>query len=140
MTSNSALKRTARKYSRQHHISYRDALRIVDRRGDARFEHLATRVLIEAIEGCGIRHWAGVETWDGWSRATITDLGGESFDLVLDTIAPALSAFLRENPESDARDIDSYLADEFVQLGLFGLVIYRSEVTHRPRTSHRAIR
>lgn len=136
VTSNSALKRAARDYSRQHGVSYRDAIRVVDRRTDDRFHYLATRVLIEAIEGCGIRHWAGVEAWDGWSHATITDLGGESFDLDHGTIAPALAAYLRENPESDAREIDGYLADEFVQSGLFGLIIYRSEVTHRPRTIH----
>ncbi|TWS24989.1 hypothetical protein FK268_07060 [Tsukamurella sputi] len=137
MTSNSALKRAARTYSREHGIGYRAALRIVDRRDGDRFQYLATRVLIEAIEGCGIRHWAGVDSWDGWSHARITDLGGESFDVDASTIAPSLAAFLAGHPECDARDIDGYLADEFVQHGLFGLVIYRSEITHRPRTVHR---
>lgn len=109
---------------------------MIDHRNGDRLRRLATHVLIEAIEGCGIRHWAGVEAWDGWSRATVTDLGGESFTLDRETVSPALEAFLRLNPGAGAEDIDSYLADEFVQLGLFGLVLYRSEVTHRPRTTH----
>lgn len=137
MTSNSALKRAARAYSREHGVSYRTALHAVDRHRADRIEQLATRVLIEAVEGCGIRHWAGVDEWDGWTRARITDLGGEGFVVDRATVTPPLVAHLRVHPDLDQREIDGYLADEFVQLGLFGLVIYRAEVTHRPRTAHR---
>lgn len=138
MTSNSARKRAARDFSRRHGVNYRVALQAVGTHDRDRFHAFATRVLIEAVEGCGIRHWADVEHWDGSSRMIITDLGGESFEVTVATIRPALTAFLETDPGADLMDLDGYLADEFIQQGLFGLVIYRSEVTHRPRTAHRA--
>lgn len=134
VTSNSAVKRAARSYGRQHGVGYRAALRIIGRRGDDRFEPVATRILIEAIEGCGIRHWARIDAWDGRSEAVITDLGGEVFDLSIATMTPAVVDLLERDPECDVVDIDSYLADEIVQQCLFGLVLYRSEVRRRPTT------
>lgn len=136
MTSNSAIKRAARAYGHEHSVSYRAALQAVSRSNGERFRMLATRVLIEAIEGCGIRHWADVNHWDGWSNAVITDLGGETFTLDVATITPSLLTFLDQNPDCGPLDIDGSLADEFVQLGLFGLVIYRSEISKRPKTAH----
>ncbi|MDF0531264.1 hypothetical protein P0W64_00300 [Tsukamurella sp. 8F] len=109
-------------------------MRIIGRRGDDRFEPVATRILIEAIEGCGIRHWARIDAWDGRSEAVITDLGGEVFDLSIATMTPAVVDLLERDPECDVVDIDSYLADEIVQQCLFGLVLYRSEVRRRPTT------
>ncbi|OZF27229.1 hypothetical protein CH295_21765 [Rhodococcus sp. 14-2483-1-2] len=92
----------------------------------------AQRLLIEAVEGCGIRHWARVEEWDGVGRTTITDLGGERYVIGVDTVLQTLREHLDDHPGLKPNDIDSYFADEAVQLLLFGDVIYRLEL-HRGR-------
>ncbi len=92
----------------------------------------AQRLLIEAVEGCGIRHWARVEEWDGVGRTTITDLGGERYVIGVDTVLQTLREHLDDHPGLKPNDIDSYFADEAVQLLLFGGVIYRLEL-HRGR-------
>lgn len=137
MMKNAAEKRLAREYARRYGVSYRRALSAV-REVDAPNRESAgfvTRLLIEAIEGCGIRHWARVVAWDGTSAAVIADVGGETFVLDADTLGPALREFvLRESP-SNPLDIDSFHADDIVQSALFGGRIYRSEVRRRPRVA-----
>ena len=134
MTSNSAEKRAARAYSRQNHVSYRTALAMVRNRQSDTPEHdlFGQRLLIEAIEGCGIRHWAHVDEWDGESCAVITDVGGESYRLTVDNVMPGLVRYLREDAVREPLEIDSYIADEVIQTALFGHVIYRSVIRRRP--------
>ena len=134
MTKNHAEKRAARAYANTHSLSYRQALASmraarIDRMSLCPF---AQRLLLEAVEGCGIRHWARVEEWDGVGRATITDLGGERFVLTVDSFLVALREHLDHNPTLRTNDIDSYFADEAVQQILFGCIIYRLEL-HRGR-------
>ncbi|AZG44574.1 hypothetical protein [Gordonia insulae] len=134
MTERFAEKRAARKYSRDNDVSYRVALAVV-RTESGRLSKgvpFARRLLIEAVEGCGILHWARVDAWDGDRCLTITDLGGETYRLTVDSLAPVLLAHLRAGAINQPLDVDSYLADEIVQTTLFGCVIYRSEVRKRP--------
>lgn len=133
MTSNSARKRAVRAYSEQHGISYRKALAVLAS-GDAAVDTraIAVRILIEAVEGCGIRHWARVDDWDGSSRAIIADLGGERFDLTATSLMPLVADHVETAGSVEPRDVDSYLADEIIQTGLFGCVIYRMGVRRRP--------
>ncbi|MEE4021902.1 hypothetical protein V1Y59_02335 [Gordonia sp. PKS22-38] len=95
-------------------------------------ERFARRLLIEAVEGCGIRHWARIDAWDGVGCARITDLGGETFELNVENLSSALVVHLDDNTPRYPLDVDSYLADEIVQTMLFGVVIYRSEIRRRP--------
>lgn len=127
MTKNSAEKRAARAYARSNDVSYRQAIGAVRRDSlsddaDVAFIH---RVLIEAVEGCGIRHWAEVLEWDGVSRAIVRDVGGEVFSLTSATLAAAVRRYRTSNPTSAPLEMDSYLADEIVQSALFDIVIYR---------------
>ncbi|NMO03301.1 hypothetical protein HH308_18980 [Gordonia sp. TBRC 11910] len=133
MTENFAAKRAARRYAREHHLSYRQALAALgaERAVAARFVHHAERILIEAVEGCGITHWCTVESWDGSSSTTITDLGGEQFTLSLDDVASAAATHFGAGATPSPLDIDSYLADEIVQTLLFGGIIYRPQVRRR---------
>ena len=134
VTKNHADKRAARSYARAHGLPYRQALASVRAARADRMSLLpfAERLLIEAIEGCGIRHWARVDEWDGVGRAVITDLGGERFVLTVDTVLLVLRQHLDDHPKLRPTDIDSYFADEAVQRLLFGGVIYRLEL-HRGR-------
>lgn len=93
---------------------------------------LLERLLIEAVEGCGIRHWARVDHWDGRRSVTIMDIGGEGYLLTEESLAPVLLRQVDAGVISEPLDIDSYLADEIVQTALFGCVIYRSLVRRRP--------
>lgn len=103
------------------------------RHGDAaRYAPYARRLLIEAIEGCGIRHWAHVESWDGVSVAVISDLGGETFELTTVNVVPFLAAYADRHGDWEPMEIDSYLADELIQEALFGGVISRTQVRRRP--------
>lgn len=138
MTANHATKQAARRYAQQHGVNYRDALAAVRRRGsDAeRTDEFARRVLIEAIEGCGIGHWAQIGAWDGAAAAVITDIGGECSRLSPTVIRSALLDYLSDHPDCHLVDVDSYLADEIVQTALFGGVIYRFEARPRPNTFH----
>jgi len=134
VTKNNADKRAARAYAQAHSLPYRQALASVraDRADRMSLLPFAQRLLIEAVEGCGIRHWARVEEWDGVGRTTITDLGGERFVIGVDTVLQTLREHLDDHPGLKPNDIDSYFADEAVQLLLFGGVIYRLEL-HRGR-------
>ncbi|GAB08916.1 hypothetical protein GOARA_021_01540 [Gordonia araii NBRC 100433] len=130
MTRNSAEKRAARAYAQEHGVAYRQAVEAIrrndaDQIDDSSFVH---RILIEAVEGCGIRHWAQIVEWDGERRAVARDLGGETFELTLATLASELREFRSAAPEASPLDIDSYIADEVVQASLFGAVIYRRPV------------
>ncbi|WP_206487668.1 hypothetical protein [Rhodococcus sp. KRD162] len=134
MTKNHSDKRAARSYAQAHALSYRQALtKVRAARADrTSLSPFAQRLLIEAVEGCGIRHWASVEEWDGVGRATVTDLGGERFVLTVDSVLLVLCEHLADNPTLQPNDIDSYFADEAVQRLLFGSVIYRLDL-HRGR-------
>ncbi|WP_042939488.1 hypothetical protein [Rhodococcus sp. AW25M09] len=134
MTKNHAEKRLARAYAQAHDLPYRQALASVRaaRADPTPLLPFAQRLLIEAVEGCGVRHWACVDEWDGVGRATITDLGGERFVLTVDSVLLVLREHLDENPTLQPNDIDSYFADEAVQRVLFGGVIYRLDL-HRGR-------
>lgn len=94
----------------------------------------ASRLLIEAIEGCGIRHWAYVEEWDGESRTVIRDLGGDRFVLTAEDADGLIENYRAANPDWDPDAIDSYTADVILQSALFGSVIYRTGVRRRPIT------
>lgn len=134
MTKNHSEKRAARAYAQLHSLPYRQALASMRaaRADRASLSPFAQRLLIEAVEGCGIRHWARVEEWDGVARAVITDLGGERFVLTVDVVMIELREHLDNNPTLQPNDIDSYFADETVQRILFGGIIYRLEL-HRGR-------
>ncbi|WP_415974930.1 hypothetical protein [Rhodococcus sp. 077-4] len=134
MTKNHADKIAARAHARAHGLVYRRALASVRAARADRMSLLpfAERLLIEAVEGCGIRHWARVEEWDGVGRAAITDVGGERFVLTVDTVLLVLREHLDDHPGLKPNDIDSYFADEAVQRILFGGIIYRLEL-HRGR-------
>lgn len=135
MTKNSAEKRAAREYALNHAVSYRRALtevRAADRHGSQVSEPHVTRLLIEAVEGCGIRHWARVLAWDGATSATIADVGGETFVLSADTVSKALHELLVAEPNLEPLDLDSYHADLVIQHALFGCIIYRTGVRRRP--------
>jgi hypothetical protein len=82
------------------------------------------RVLLEAIEGGGIAHWAKVEDWDGERSATIVEPGGVRHAIDLDHASVAVADFLSRNPEFRPHDVDGDLANEIVQLSLFGSVVY----------------
>ncbi|MGV9481155.1 hypothetical protein [Gordonia polyisoprenivorans] len=99
------------------------------------FDLYLTRLLIEAIEGCGVRHWARVEYWDGVTTATITDVGGERFVLNAAAVGQTLCDFLVSEPQLHPMDLDSFHADVIVQRALFGCTIYRSEVRRRPQVA-----
>ncbi|ROZ89042.1 hypothetical protein [Gordonia sp. OPL2] len=90
------------------------------------------RLLIEAVEGCGVRHWARIDDWDGSSAVLLTDLGGQRYRLTVDSLSPAVIAHIAECAISDPLEVDSYLADEIIQSTLFGAVIYRTDVRRRP--------
>ncbi|MFE0748966.1 hypothetical protein [Gordonia sp. NPDC058843] len=90
------------------------------------------RLLIEAVEGCGVRHWARIDEWDGVGSVVITDIGGEVYRLTAESLAPVVSTHIDEGTISEPLDVDSYLADDIIQSALFGCVIYRHEVRHRP--------
>lgn len=92
----------------------------------------ARRLLIEAVEGCGILHWARVDGWDGHHCLTVTDLGGEVYRLTVNNLALVVLTHLDAGAIHHPLDVDSYFADEFIQTTLFGCVIYRSEVRKRP--------
>ncbi|WP_040524871.1 hypothetical protein [Gordonia effusa] len=130
MTENFAEKRAARRYAREYGVSYREALGII-RTDTRRYRDHATRLLIEAVEGCGITHWCGVENWDGIERATIVDVGGEEFSLDANRVALALGAYFAAHTEVEPLDLDSYIADEVIQTMLFGGVIYRNQIRRR---------
>ncbi|MFW0790609.1 hypothetical protein [Gordonia sp. CPCC 205333] len=130
MTENFAEKRDVRRYAREHEVSYREA-RSVLRDATNRYSEHAHRLLIEAVEGCGITHWSSVQYWDGQTRATIVDLGGEQFDLDVNRVATGLGGYFADHTEVAPLDVDSYLADEIVQTMLFGGVIYRSQIRRR---------
>lgn len=134
MTRNYSEKRCARDFARLHALPYRQALAAVRmaRRDHSAIAPYAQRLLIEAVEGCGISHWARTVEWDGIGRAEICDLGGERFVLTLDTAAPILRQYLDTDQGWHPMDIDSYIADEVVQRALFGAVIYRLDL-HRGR-------
>ncbi|EME15356.1 hypothetical protein G419_22759 [Rhodococcus triatomae BKS 15-14] len=85
---------------------------------------MTQRVLLEAIEGGGIAHWARVEDWDGERSATVVEPGGVRHRLDLEHAGAAVAEFLSRNPEFDPLDVDGDLADEIVQLSLFGSVVY----------------
>jgi len=138
MTENHAIKQAARNYAQECGVTYREALDIIRRRGSdgRRLDDFVVRVLIEAIEGCGIGHWAGVQKWDGTHSALITDIGGEPYELSPAKIRPAFAEYLQGHPECEIDDVDSYLADEIVQTALFGGVIYRFEARRRTLTYH----
>lgn len=97
-------------------------------------QEFVRRILIEAIEGCGIRHWAGVQHWDGEAAAVITDLGGDSFRLTVENLIPLVRAHFGGVVDRSPMEVDSYLADEILQTQLFGGVIYRTQVQRRPTT------
>jgi len=109
-------------------------VRATHRPEDAGLDTFVTRLLIEAVEGCGIRHWARIDSWDGATAADITDLGGETFRLDAGTIGPTLDNFVAGGPRREPLDVDSYIdiADEIIQTALFGCVIYRTTVRRRP--------
>ena len=86
---------------------------------------LTQRVLLEAIEGGGIAHWARVEEWDGERSATIVESGGVRHSFDLDAASAAVADYLARNPEFDPGDVDADLADEIVQMSLFGSIVYR---------------
>ena len=86
---------------------------------------LTQRVLLEAIEGGGIAHWARVEEWDGERSATIVESGGVRHSFDLDTASAAVADYLARNPDFDPGDVDADLADEIVQMSLFGSIVYR---------------
>lgn len=133
MTERSAEKRSARNYARINGVSYRTALAAVrDRQAGADCIPFARRLLIEAVEGCGIRHWARVVDWDGIGCLTVTDLGGETYRLTADQLAPVLATYRDAGTIAHPLDIDSYVADDVIQAMLFGCTIYRSEVRKRP--------
>lgn len=133
MTERYAEKRAARTYARENGVPYRAALQVIRGRhadvGDALYTQ---RLLIEAVEGCGIRHWARIDDWDGVGSLAITDLGGEMYRLTADELTPMLSAYRGVGTIERPLDIDGYLADEIIQSTLFGGIIYRSEVRRRP--------
>ncbi len=139
MTKFSARKRTAREYAQAHGVAYRQALAVIRNERPAPdescFDDFVTRLLIEAVEGCGIRHWALIREWDGASTAVIADLGGEVFDLSADSLGECLRDYLVEEHLIRPLDIDSFHADDVVQRALFGGTIYRPGVRRRPQTS-----
>ncbi|MEP9416156.1 MULTISPECIES: hypothetical protein [unclassified Gordonia (in: high G+C Gram-positive bacteria)] len=90
------------------------------------------RLLIEAAEGCGITHWARIDSWDGEGTLAVTDLGGERFQLTIDSLSPVLLDHLTDGTICDPLDIDAYLPDEIIQSALFGAVIYRTLIRRRP--------
>lgn len=134
MTEHAAEKRAARRFARENFVSYRTALTAVraQRVDVAQIAPFAQRLLIEAVEGCGIRHWARVNSWDGAQCVTITDLGGEVYRLTIEGVAPMVADYRDSGVIESPLDVDSYLADEIIQSILFGGVIYRSEVRKRP--------
>ncbi|MDJ0004884.1 MULTISPECIES: hypothetical protein [Nocardiaceae] len=129
MTRNHVEKHAARAYAAANGVTYRQGLAAV-RANCTIVLPYAQRLLIEAIEGCGIRHWSNVHDWDGCGRASITDLGGERFVLTPDVVVPVIREHLDAHPNLEPLHIDSYFADEAVQRTLFGGVIYRLEL-HR---------
>ena len=132
MTERCAEKHSARKYARDNGISYRDALDVVRSRRRLDPTPFAERVLIEAVEGCGIRHWARVDDWDGRACVTLRDIGGERYRVVMDDLITALRPLIDAGVLSAPLEVDSYAADEMIQVMLFGCVIYRSQVRRRP--------
>lgn len=86
---------------------------------------LTQRVLLEAIEGGGIAHWARVEEWDGERSATIVESGEVRHSFDLDAASAAVADYLARNPDFDPGDVDADLADEIVQMSLFGSIVYR---------------
>ena len=135
MTRSAAEKQVAREHARRQGISYRRALaemRQIHRLSNEAPDLYVTRLLIEAVEGCGVRHWARVEYWDGATTATITDVGGERFVLNAAAVGQALRDFLVSEPHLQPMDLDSFHADVIIQRALFGCTIYRSEVRRRP--------
>ena len=133
MTEGFAEKRAARTHALENGVSYRTGLAAVRKQlAAAEGAPFARRLLIEAVEGCGIRHWARVDEWDGGDHATITDGGGESYRLTVADLAPAVAEYRDAGAIDHPLDVDSYLADEIIQALLFGCVIYRSEVRKRP--------
>lgn len=86
---------------------------------------LTQRVLLEAIEGGGIAHWARVEEWDGERSATIVESGGVRHSFDRDAASAAVADYLARNPDFDPGDVDADLADEIVQMSLFGSIVYR---------------
>ncbi|ACY22618.1 hypothetical protein Gbro_3421 [Gordonia bronchialis DSM 43247] len=138
MTSNAAEKRAAREYARRHRVSYRSALIAVRTARSLTtevFDEYVARLLIEAIEGCGIRHWAHIRSWDGATTATITEVGGDTFVLDAETVGPASHDFLIREPHVRPLDLDSFHADVIIQSALFDCVIYRSQVRRRPQVA-----
>lgn len=136
MTIDSAEKRAARALARQEGVSYRHALAAVRaRRASDRIDEVTRLVMIEAIEGCGIRHWARTTFWDGVDAATLVDLGGEEYRVDLDAVRPLVAELIEREPELDVRDVDGDVADGLVQSAVFGLILYRPLVRHRPGTA-----
>lgn len=138
MTRNAAEKRVAREHARRQGISYRCALaevREAQRLSNGTFDLYVSRLLIEAIEGCGVRHWARVEYWDGATSAILTDVGGERFVLNASAVGQTLRDFLVSEPHLRPMDLDSFHADVVIQQALFGCTIYRSEVRRRPQVA-----
>ncbi|MBD0023833.1 hypothetical protein GII33_21315 [Gordonia pseudamarae] len=137
MTRNAAEKRAAREYARKHGVTYRSALDAMraSHHPDppADLDRFVTRLLIEAVEGFGIRHWARIDSWDGAAAARITDVSGETFHLDADTVGPVIGDFIAIEHLRKPLDLDAYLADEIIQTALFGFVIYRPTVRRRPR-------
>ena len=70
---------------RVHGLPYRQALAQVRAARADRMSLLpfAERLLIEAVEGCEIRHCPRADEWDGVGRAVIADLRGVIYRLEL---------------------------------------------------------
>lgn len=131
MTRHYAEKRMARMYARDNNVTYRVALaRVRDRRARVGAD-ISRRILIEAVEGCGVTHWARIDQWDGAGCATITDLGVETYRLTVDDLSPVVRSWRQTDSIIGPLDVDSYLADEFIQTMLFGGVIYRVGIRRR---------
>jgi hypothetical protein len=97
---------------------------------------LADRIIREAIEGCGICRWARVDHWEGQGAARITGHGGSPHvideQLVRRGVASILLDQRQASPDTVAAlttnavdRVDSYVADEVVQIALFGQLLFR---------------
>ncbi|PKZ64546.1 hypothetical protein CYJ73_16765 [Gordonia terrae] len=132
MTERFAEKHAAREYARDNGVSYRSALGAVRLRRRTDPTPFAEQVLIEAVEGCGIRHWARIDAWNGRDSAVLSDIGGEQYVLTVADLIPVVRSLIDSAAVSEPLDVDSYDADEIIQSMLFGCVIYRHQVRRRP--------
>lgn len=132
MTERFAEKHAAREYARDNGVSYRNALDVVRSRRQIDPTPFAVQVLIEAVEGCGIRHWARIDAWDGRETAVISDIGGEQYVVTVADCIPAVRSLIDAAAVCEPLDVDSYGADDIIQSMLFGCVIYRRQVRRRP--------